>query len=50
MITAVWKPPAKPSLVGFSNGGVCLCLVSAVLMEFSEDWEYGRTYLNMEKT
>ena len=24
--------------------------VPAVLMEFSEDWEYGRIYLNMENT
>ena len=26
----------------FPNEGACLRLVSAVLMEFSEDWEYGK--------
>ncbi len=34
----------------FPNEEACLRLVSAVLMEFSEDWEYGRIYLNMENT
>jgi len=34
----------------FPNEDACLRLVSAVLMEFSEDWEYGRIYLNMENT
>lgn len=30
----------------FPNEGSCLRLVSAVLMEISEDWETGRAYLN----
>ena len=34
----------------FPNEEACLRLVSAVLMEFSEDWEYGRIYLNMENS
>ncbi|NLE84476.1 MAG: hypothetical protein GX603_08185 [Chloroflexi bacterium] len=34
----------------FPNEGSCLRLVSAILMEFSEDWNYGRTCLNMENT
>jgi transposase-like protein len=34
----------------FPNEGSCLRLVSAILMEFSEDWEYGRIYLNMENS
>ena len=34
----------------FPNEDACLRLVSAVLMEFSEDWEYGRIYLNIENT
>ena len=34
----------------FPNEDACLRLVSAVLMEFSEDWEFGRIYLNMENT
>ena len=34
----------------FPNEEACLRLVSAVLMEFSEDWEFGRIYLNMENT
>ncbi len=34
----------------FPNEGSCLRLVSAILMEFSEDWEYGRIYINMENT
>lgn len=31
----------------FPNQDACLRLVSAVLMELSEDWETGRLYLNM---
>lgn len=34
----------------FPNEESCLRLVSAILMEFSEDWEYGKIYLNMENT
>jgi transposase-like protein len=34
----------------FPNEDACLRLVSAELMEFSEDWEYGKIYLNMENT
>ena len=34
----------------FPDEGSCLRLVSAILMEFSEDWEYGRIYLNMENS
>lgn len=32
----------------FPNPDSCLRLVSAVLMEISEDWETGRIYLNLE--
>jgi len=32
----------------FPNEQACLRLVSAILMEVSEDWEYGRLYLGME--
>lgn len=31
----------------FPNKAACLRLVSAILMELSEDWETGRVYLNM---
>ena len=31
----------------FPNDASCLRLVSAVLMEISEDWETGRAYLTM---
>jgi transposase-like protein len=34
----------------FPNEEACLGLVSATLMEFSEDWEYGRIFLNIENT
>lgn len=34
----------------FPNEDACLRLVSAVLMEFSEEWEYGKIYLNVENT
>jgi len=32
----------------FPNEGSCLRLISAILMEVSEEWEYGRMYLRME--
>ncbi len=32
----------------FPNEASCLRLVSAILMEISEEWEYGRMYLRME--
>lgn len=32
----------------FPNEDSCLRLISAVLMEKNEEWEYGRIYLNME--
>ncbi len=32
----------------FPNETSCLRLVSAILMEFNEEWEFGRIYLNME--
>ena len=32
----------------FPNEQSCLRLVSAILMEFSEEWEYGRLYLRTE--
>jgi len=32
----------------FPNEDSCLRLVSAILMEFNEDWEFGRIYLRME--
>lgn len=32
----------------FPNEASCLRLVSAILMEFSEEWETGRTYLSMD--
>jgi transposase-like protein len=34
----------------FPNEDSCLRLVSAILMEFNEEWEFGRIYLNMEST
>jgi transposase-like protein len=34
----------------FPNEQSCLRLVSAILMEIGEDWEYGRIYLNMESS
>ncbi len=34
----------------FPNEASCLRLVSAVLMEISEDWETGRTYLNLNSS
>jgi len=32
----------------FPNEQSCLRLISAILMEIGEDWEFGRMYLNME--
>ena len=32
----------------FPNEGSCLRLISAILMEVGEEWEYGRLYLRME--
>ncbi len=32
----------------FPNTDSCLRLVTAVVMEISEEWETGRTYLNMD--
>ena len=32
----------------FPNAASCLRLVSAILMELSEDWETGRIYLNLD--
>lgn len=32
----------------FPNEGACLRLVSAILMETSDEWEVGRLYLNLE--
>ena len=32
----------------FPNEGSCLRLISAILMEVSEEWEYGKLYLRME--
>jgi putative transposase len=34
----------------FPNEDACLRLISAVLMEKNEEWEYGRIYLNMESS
>jgi len=34
----------------FPNDDACLRLISAVLMEKNEEWEYGRIYLNMESS
>jgi len=34
----------------FPNEGACLRLISVVLMEKNEEWEYGRIYLNMESS
>ena len=34
----------------FPNEDSCLRLVSAILMEFSEEWEFGRIYLRIEST
>ena len=33
----------------FPNQSACLRLVSALLMEISEDWETGRIYLNIDE-
>ncbi|MDT8381155.1 MAG: transposase, partial [Brevefilum sp.] len=32
----------------FPNEASCLRLVSAILMEIGEDWEFGRVYLQLE--
>jgi len=34
----------------FPNEQSCLRLISAILMETSEEWEYGRIYLSLEST
>ena len=34
----------------FPNEQSCLRLISAILMEVSEDWEYGKIYLRMESS
>ena len=34
----------------FPNEDSCLRLVSAILMEFNEEWEFGRIYLRIEST
>lgn len=34
----------------FPNEGSCLRLISAILMEVSEEWEYGKIYLRMESS
>jgi len=34
----------------FPNEQSCLRLISAILMETNEEWEYGRIYLNLEST
>jgi len=34
----------------FPNEKSCLRLISAILMETNEEWEYGRIYLNLEST
>ncbi len=34
----------------FPNEQSCLRLISAILMEISEDWEYGKLYLRMESS
>jgi len=34
----------------FPNEQSCLRLVSAILMEFGEEWEYGKIYLSMERS
>ena len=34
----------------FPNEDSCLRLVSAILMEFNEEWEFGRIYLRMENS
>ncbi len=34
----------------FPNEQSCLRLISAILMEIGEEWEYGRIYLNMESS
>jgi transposase-like protein len=33
----------------FPNEDSCLRLVSAILMEFNEEWEYGRIYLRIDQ-
>ncbi|PIE42558.1 MAG: hypothetical protein CSA47_00240 [Gammaproteobacteria bacterium] len=33
----------------FPNEDACLRLVSAVLMEISEEWQTGKVYLNMQE-
>lgn len=32
----------------FPNEDSCLRLVSAILMEFNEEWEFGRIYLGLQ--
>jgi len=34
----------------FPNEQSCLRLISAILMEASEEWEYGRLYLRIESS
>jgi len=34
----------------FPNEKSCLRLITAILMETNEEWEYGRIYLNVERT
>jgi len=34
----------------FTNEASCLWLVSAILMEFSEEWEFGKIYLRIESS
>ena len=34
----------------FPNEQSCLRLISAILMEIGEEWEYGRLYLKMENS
>ena len=34
----------------FPNEQSCLRLISAILMEVSEEWEYGKIYLRMESS
>jgi len=34
----------------FPNEQSCLRLISAILMEIGEEWEYGRLYLRMESS
>jgi len=40
----------RTAVVGiFPNEAACLRLISAVLMEYDEEWQTGRTYLTFEK-